>query len=131
MPGDDGTVPEPVGHINAWVLTRLPYVNQDILARRRPPGDLGVELTRSVLADLPRPEMLTVVQAQQLVVLLGLAGASMARHYQEQSPLTGQRLNVPSTSARPGTRQYRSAPISGGWPIGRATGTVTGTATPR
>jgi hypothetical protein len=86
MPGDDGTISEPVGRVNAWMLTRLPYVNQDILARRRPPGDLSVELARSVLADLPRPETLTVLQAQQLVVLLGLAGASMARHYQEQSP---------------------------------------------
>src|SRR6266568_2214876 len=83
MPRDDGTVLEPVHRVNAWVLTELPSLNQDILARRRPPGDLGAELARSVLADLPRPESLTVRQAQQLVVLLGLAGASLGRHYQE------------------------------------------------
>lgn len=83
MPRDDGTVLEPVQRVNAWVLTELPSLNQDILARRRPPGDLGAELARSVLADLPRPESLTVRQAQQMVVLLGLAGASLGRHYQE------------------------------------------------
>jgi len=78
-------VPEPVDRVNAWTLTELPRLNQDILARRRPAGDLGAELARSVLADLPRPESLTVRQAQQLVVLLGLAGASLGRHYQELS----------------------------------------------
>jgi hypothetical protein len=85
MPTDDGTLLEPVGRVNAWVLTELADLNQDILARRRPAGDLGAELSRYVLADLPHPETLTVVQAQQLVVLLGLAGASLARHYQELS----------------------------------------------
>jgi hypothetical protein len=85
MRGDHGTVREPVDRVNAWTLTELPRLNQDILARRRPAGDLGAELARSVLADLPRPESLTVRQAQQLVVLLGLAGASLGRHYQELS----------------------------------------------
>jgi len=76
MPGDDGTAGEAVSRVNAWVLTELPRLNQDILARRRPAGDLGTELSRSVLADLPRPETLTAVQAQQMVVLLGLAGVA-------------------------------------------------------
>ncbi len=77
MRGDHGTVHEPVDRVNAWTLTELPRLNQDILARRRPAGDLGAELARSVLADLPRPESLTVPQARQMVVLLGLAGASL------------------------------------------------------
>lgn len=85
MRGDHGTVHEPVDRVNAWTLTELPRLNQDILARRRPAGDLGAELARSVLADLPRPESLTVLQARQMVVLLGLAGASLGRHYQELS----------------------------------------------
>jgi hypothetical protein len=89
MPRDDGTVLEPVDRVNAWVMTELPRLNQDILARRRPPGDLGAELARSVLGYLPLPESLTVGEAQQLVVLLGLAGASLGRHYQELS--TGHR----------------------------------------
>jgi hypothetical protein len=85
MPRADGAVLESVGRVNAWVVTELPSLNQDILARRRPPGDLGTELTRSVLADLPLPESMTVREAQQMVVLLGLAGASLGRHYQELS----------------------------------------------
>jgi hypothetical protein len=85
MPRDDGAVCEPVDRVNTWALTKLPCLNQDILARRRPPGDLGAELTRSVLSDLPLPESLPVRQAQQMVVLLGLAGASLGRHYQELS----------------------------------------------
>src|SRR6266702_501670 len=72
-----------VDRVNSWVLTELASLNEDILARRRPPADLGAELTRSVLADLPPPESLSPRQAKQLVVLLGLAGASVSRHYQE------------------------------------------------
>jgi hypothetical protein len=83
MPMDDGAIPECIDRVNSWVLTDLVHLNQDILARRRLPGDLGAELARSVLGDLPPPESLTVRQAQQLVVLLGLAGASLSRHYQE------------------------------------------------
>lgn len=79
----DRQPPERVGRVNAWVLTELARLNQDILARRRLPGELGAELARSVLADLPAPESLPVRQAQQMVVLLGLAGASLGRHYQE------------------------------------------------
>ena len=83
MTTDYGAVCERVDSLNSWVLTELADLNRDILARRRPPGDLGAELARSVLADLPPPELLPVREAQQLVVLLGLAGASLSRHYQE------------------------------------------------
>jgi hypothetical protein len=79
----DRALIERVDRVNSWVLTRLPSLNQDILARRRPPGDLGAELALSVLADLPPAESLPVRQAHQLIVLLGLAGASLTRHYQE------------------------------------------------
>lgn len=83
MPNDDGTPSECVDRVNAWVLTELTSLNRDILARRRPPVDLGAELARSVLANLMPPECLPVRQAQQMVVLLGFAGASLSRHYQE------------------------------------------------
>jgi hypothetical protein len=85
MPSDDGALLERVDHLNAWMLTGLPNLNLDILSYRRPPGALGAELARSVLGDLPAPESLPVRQAQQMVVLLGLAGASLGRHYQELS----------------------------------------------
>jgi hypothetical protein len=78
-----GTLLLCIDRVNAWVLTGLTSLNQDILARRREPGALGAELAGSVLAGLPPPELLTPEQAQQLVVLLGLAGASLSRHYQE------------------------------------------------
>ena len=64
-------------------MTELARLNRDILARRRPGGDLAAELARAVLPGLPLPEAMTARQAQQLVVLLGLAGASVSRHYQE------------------------------------------------
>jgi hypothetical protein len=84
-----GALLQCIDRVNAWVLTDLASLNQAILTRRRPPGDLGLELARSALADLPPPEFLSPEQAQQLVVLLGLAGASLSRHYQELGP--GQR----------------------------------------
>jgi hypothetical protein len=83
MPSDDGAPFECVDRINAWMLTELTRLNRDILARRRPPVDLSAELARSVLPNLMPPECLPTRQAKQMVVLLGLAGASLSRHYQE------------------------------------------------
>jgi hypothetical protein len=59
-------------------------LNRDILAGTRPPGDFARELTGEVLLGLPAPEVFSAPQARQLVVLLGLAGASVGRHYQEE-----------------------------------------------
>jgi hypothetical protein len=86
MPANDTGLLHRLDHVNAWVLAELPRLNQDILARRRPPDDLGAGLARSVLTDLPPPEFVPPQEAQQLVVLLGLAGASLSRHYQELDP---------------------------------------------
>jgi hypothetical protein len=86
MPSDDGALLERVDRLNAWVLTDLPHLNHDILAHRRLPDELGAELARSVLVDLPAPESLPPRQAQQMVVLLGLVGGSLSRHYQELDP---------------------------------------------
>src|SRR5579859_5283225 len=86
MLADENALPEYIDHVNSWVLTELTGLNRDILARRRPAGELAAELTRSVLTGLPPPESLPLRRARQLVVLLGLAGASVGRHYQEQDP---------------------------------------------
>jgi hypothetical protein len=75
-------VPEQVG---AWVLTELPRLNQAILRDHAPPGLLLDELDEHVLSGLPDVAQLTPAHAQQLVVLLGFAGASVARHYQEHT----------------------------------------------
>ena len=58
-------------------------LNRDILAGRIPREDFAAEFEMAVLASLPAPEAFSPVQAQQLVVMLGLAGASVGRHYQE------------------------------------------------
>jgi hypothetical protein len=68
---------------NAWVRTELGPLNQDILSGRRPAGDLGAAFGRSVFTHLPAPESFSNRRARQMVVLLGLVGASLARHYQE------------------------------------------------
>jgi hypothetical protein len=70
--------------INNWCLVQLPALNQDILAGRRRPEEFAAELS-PVLADLPSVHALSAVQAQQLVVILGLVGASAGRHYQERA----------------------------------------------
>jgi hypothetical protein len=75
----------PVDRLNRWVLTELATVNRDILAGRRSSGDLGAEVAHVALAFLPAPETFSIRQAKQMVVLLGLIGASLARHYQELS----------------------------------------------
>ncbi|MBG0565023.1 hypothetical protein I4J89_26585 [Actinoplanes sp. NEAU-A11] len=76
-------VPEQVG---AWVLTELPRLNQAILNDHAPPELLVTELEEHVLDRLPEVTQLSPAQAQRLVVLLGFAGASVARHYQEHTP---------------------------------------------
>ncbi|HTJ69258.1 MAG TPA: hypothetical protein VL551_17105 [Actinospica sp.] len=68
---------------NAWTLAELPRLNRAVLAGSATPGQLGAELSRAVLEQLPRPEDFDAVQARRVLVLLGLAGASVARHHQE------------------------------------------------
>ncbi|AEV83065.1 hypothetical protein ACWT_2046 [Actinoplanes sp. SE50] len=76
-------LPEQVGD---WVLHELPRLNEAILNQHAPPELLVTELCEHVLPGLPDPTQLTPVQAQRLVVHLGFAGASVARHYQEHTP---------------------------------------------
>lgn len=68
---------------NRWTLTELPGLNRAILSGRETPGALTAGLRRDVLAELPAVEAFQPQDARRVVVLLGLAGASVARHYQE------------------------------------------------
>lgn|GEM_PF-4562684 len=68
---------------NQWTLTELPALNRAIIGKRRPARDLAVRARASVLAELPDPEEYSPQEAQRALVLLGLLGASAARHYQE------------------------------------------------
>ncbi|MEV6302308.1 hypothetical protein AB0M02_23025 [Actinoplanes sp. NPDC051861] len=78
----DRMVPEQVGD---WVLAELPRLNQAILREQASPGLLLTELEEHVLSCLPDVAQLSPSQAQQLIVLCGFVGASVARHYQEHT----------------------------------------------
>jgi hypothetical protein len=72
--------------IDHWGLNELPRLNRTILAGSEQFDQLSRELSTRVLSRLPDPAALTAVAAQRLVVLLGLSGASVARHFQEADP---------------------------------------------
>jgi hypothetical protein len=86
-PARPGT--QPVGgavlpsQLDRWSLVELPRLNRAIMAGALPASALVHELNR-VLAEHPEPEAVPLPEARRLVVELGLAGASVARHYQEQ-----------------------------------------------
>jgi hypothetical protein len=69
--------------LNQWVLTELPRLNRSILADQERPDALAAEFFDAVLIDLPDPEKFTPGEARRLVVLLGLSGSCVARHFQE------------------------------------------------
>jgi hypothetical protein len=71
---------------NAWTLAELPRLNRAILAAGEAPDALGAQLTRAVLDELPAPESFGPAEARRVLVLLGLAGSSVARHHQEADP---------------------------------------------
>ena len=69
--------------VTRWAVDELPRLNRAILAGQRGPGTL-VRALNEVAAVLPDPSTVTPTQAQRLVVDLGLAGVSVARHFQEE-----------------------------------------------
>jgi hypothetical protein len=73
---------EHVGVLNQWCLSTMTTANQDVLSGRSRPEEFAGECSVA-LSGLPDPAMFSPQQAQQLVVILGLAGASIGRHYQE------------------------------------------------
>jgi hypothetical protein len=71
--------------IDRWTLTELPRWNRAVLAGAAPGAEL-INALNIVLRDVPDPDLLSPVEAQRLVVNIGLAGVSVARHFQEQDP---------------------------------------------
>ncbi|HEU5332440.1 MAG TPA: hypothetical protein VFU73_06750 [Actinocrinis sp.] len=71
---------------NHWTLVDLPELNRSVLSGREPAANLTAALRRALTDDLPLPETFAPDQAKRLLVLLGLAGSSVARHYQEADP---------------------------------------------
>jgi hypothetical protein len=70
-------------HVGAWLDHELPRLNRAVLYDGAPP-DTVVEGLAAVLAVAPSPGALSPIEAQRLVIDLGLAGAAVARHHQEQ-----------------------------------------------
>jgi hypothetical protein len=71
---------------NSWTLRELPRLNREVLAGRVPAEALGAAFTRAILDELPQPESFAPAEARRVLVLLGLAGSSVARHHQEADP---------------------------------------------
>jgi hypothetical protein len=69
--------------LEAWFQEELPRLNVAVLSGAAPCTAVADGLV-PVLPDLPAPAALSVHQAQRLIIGLGLAGASVARHYQER-----------------------------------------------
>jgi hypothetical protein len=70
--------------LEAWFRNELPRLNCAALDEAQV-GPLAGAL-KVLLPELPSPERLDPIEAQRLVIGLGLAGSSVARHYQEQDP---------------------------------------------
>ncbi|MFL6110413.1 MAG: hypothetical protein ACJ786_03545 [Catenulispora sp.] len=67
-----------------WSTTEMPRLNRAVLSGGVGPDEFAAEFSRRVLADLPDPEGLSPGQARRLLVVLGMSGSSVARHYQER-----------------------------------------------
>ncbi|MET0415027.1 MAG: hypothetical protein ABW022_03275 [Actinoplanes sp.] len=76
-------IPRQVGD---WLDDELPRLNRAILDGDAPPGALAGRLRDEVLPRLPAVDRLPPDVARQMVVRLGIAGASVARHFQEWVP---------------------------------------------
>lgn len=71
--------------LDAWFGEELPELNRAVLSGQAPRTAVADALA-NVLPDMPSPTVLDPVTAQRLVIGAGLAGASVARHFQETDP---------------------------------------------
>jgi len=70
-------------YVDAWTRTELPALNLAILAGTTSPGVLVRRLNEEVLPWLPAPATLTPEQARRVLLLVGLWGSSVVRHFAE------------------------------------------------
>lgn len=77
--------------VTAWVSGPMTELNRDIIAQRRPAGDFPAAVAVALAALPAAPERCPPQDARRLVVLLGLAGAGLGRHYQERDPARRRR----------------------------------------
>jgi hypothetical protein len=71
--------------LDAWFREELPELNRAVLSGQAPRTAVA-DAMANVLPDLPSPTVLDPAAAQRLVIGAGLAGASVARHFQEVDP---------------------------------------------
>ena len=75
-----------VDRLDTWLRVELPRLNRAVLNEDARSGLVAERAASDLMPVLPHPDGLTRLQAQRLVIGLGLAGASIARHYQEADP---------------------------------------------
>ncbi len=93
--------------VGEWLDDELPRLNRAILGGDTPPGRLADELRDDVLPRLPAVGRLSGTEACRLVVRLGFAGASVARHYQEWIPDAKQHPERAFDQLRADDRPFR------------------------
>jgi hypothetical protein len=71
--------------LEAWFRHELPRLNRAVLNEGAPPVTVA-DGVAAVLPGMPAPDRITAREAQRLLIGLGLAGSSVARHFQEQDP---------------------------------------------
>ena len=70
--------------LERWFREELPLLNRAVLDGA-PPASMA-EAVAEVLPELPAPAAVDVREAQRLIIGLGIAGSSVARHFQERDP---------------------------------------------
>ena len=74
----------PMG-LETWFREDFPLINRAVLSGSAPRTAVA-DAMAAVLPDLPSPGMIDPREAQHMVIGLGLAGSSVARHFQEGHP---------------------------------------------
>lgn len=75
-----------VERLETWLRREVPRLNRAVLYDGADPSLVARHVAEDLLPELPPHDALTRLQAQRLIIGLGLAGASIARHYQEVDP---------------------------------------------
>ncbi|GAA0744320.1 hypothetical protein Drose_18565 [Dactylosporangium roseum] len=77
---------DPTAAVNRWVIGPMAALNRDILAGREPPDAFPAMVRHTVGPLLDAPERYGPRDSRQLLVLLGIVGAGLGRHFQERHP---------------------------------------------
>ncbi|GGJ87377.1 hypothetical protein GCM10010123_16220 [Pilimelia anulata] len=80
------TINDSVELIDRWTRTEFTALNRAILGGTAAPESLTDRFHADLVPLLPEPDGLPPLAARQLVVLLGLVGAAIARYRQERDP---------------------------------------------